>query len=276
MKYLPYFKFDAESWLTGKIQLLPVDEIGIYINLISRLWKASGSLKNDRFLPRLLGASQEQFDKAIADFLELDIITINDDNEIHIKFIDEQLAERAVFLSKCSAGGKNKASKATLKGTSTNVKGNLSNVQGSSTNLEVTLKGTNSNPLVLIEEKKEEEKRKENIREDINNGTQDIAVQILGTELALDFQRWLGLWRDTHGNGRDMLLSMQEAQLKLLYTLPKDVAKQTLEKAIRGNWKALHDIRQPRQGETINNAKNRLTGVLNDAPVFGANERGRK
>jgi uncharacterized protein YdaU (DUF1376 family) len=269
VKYLPYFKFDAESWLTGKVQLLPVDEIGIYINLISRIWKASGTLKNDRFLPRLLGASQEQFDKAIADFLELEIISVNEDNEIHIKFINEQLAEREVFISKCSAGGKNKASKATLKGTS-------SNVQGSSTNLEVTLKGTNSNPLVLIEDKKREEKKIEDKKEDINNCTHDIAVQILGTELALDFQRWLGLWRDTHGNGRDMLLSMQEAQLKLLYTLPKDVAKQTLEKAIRGNWKALHDIRQPRQGETINNAKNRLTGVLNDAPVFGANERGRK
>lgn len=262
MKYLPYFKFDAESWLTGKVQLLPVDEIGIYINLISRFWKASGSLKNDRFLPRLLGARQEQFDKALADFLELEIIAINDDNEIHIKFIEEQLAERAVFISKCSAGGKNKASKATLKGTNSNVQGNLSNV-------EDTLKGTISNK--KIEEKKEEKKR-----EDINNCTQDIAIQILGTELALDFQRWLGLWRDTHGNGRDMLLSMQEAQLKLLYSLPKEVAKETLEKAIRGNWKALHDIRQPRQGERLTTAPARQTGVLNEVPTFSNNERGRK
>ena len=260
MKYLPYFKFDAESWLTGKVQLLPVDEIGIYINLISRIWKAGGSLKNDRFLPRLLGATKEQFNNAMQDFIELDIITINDDNEIHIKFIDDQIAERAVFISKCSAGGKNKASKATLKGTN-------SNVQGTSTNLEVTPNVPLSNK--IIEEKKREEKS-------INNAPvyDDDTIKVLGAELAQDFLRWLSVWRDTHGNGQEMPVFQKEAQLRLLYSLPVEVRKQALESAIRGAWKALHDIRQPRQNERATVV--RQTGVLNEQPVFSNNERGKK
>ena len=105
MKTLPFFKFDAESWLTGKIQVLPVDKIGIFINLAARIWKAGGSLKNDRFLPRLLGASSDQFDAAMQDFLELEIIT-ETDGFLRIKFLDNQLAERAAFISKCAEGGR--------------------------------------------------------------------------------------------------------------------------------------------------------------------------
>ena len=104
MKDLPYFKFDAESWLTGKIQLLPVEEIGIFVNLMARIWKAGGTLKNDRFLPRMLGTDKEQFATAITDFLDLEIIE-EVDGYISIKFITEQLADRAAFIERCSKGG---------------------------------------------------------------------------------------------------------------------------------------------------------------------------
>jgi uncharacterized protein YdaU (DUF1376 family) len=259
VKNLPFFKFDAESWLTGKIQVLPVDEIGIFINLAARIWKAGGALKNDRFLPRILGASREQFDAAMADFQELEIIT-ETDGMLHIKFLDHQLEERANFISKCSAGGR--------KGKKVTQEQPASDVQGTLTNLEVTPEQPASN------KKEERREKKEDKRENIINTPAHEAV--LGPELALNFRRWLGLWKDTHGGGQDMPEVQQEAQLRILYTLPADIRGEAIESAIRGNWRAIHDIRQPRQGERIASAPARQTGTLTEVPIFSTNERGKR
>ena len=107
-KKLPFFKFDAESWLSGKIHILPVNEIGIYINLVALIWRDGGQIKNDRFLHRFLGVEKDVFDDALNDFKDLEII-YEDGCFLRIKFIDEQLQARADFIAGCSAGGKNSA-----------------------------------------------------------------------------------------------------------------------------------------------------------------------
>lgn len=264
MKTLPFFKFDAESWLTGKIQVLPVDHIGIFINLTARIWKAGGSLKNDRFLPRLLGASREQFDAAMQDFLELEIIA-ECDGFLRIKFLEEQLEERAAFISKCSEGGR--------KGKKRTPEQPASDLQGTLTNPGDTPEQPASNNKEDIREKKEER------REESNNAPPAQyadAAAIIGEELAGDFRRWLTVWRETHGGGRDMPQFRQEAQLRLLYGLPEAIRKEAIECAIRGGWRSLHDIRQPRIGERSNTTTARQTGTLTEAPNFGRNERGKK
>lgn len=259
MKTLPFFKFDAESWLTGKIQVLPVDEIGIFINLAARIWKAGGSLKNDRFLPRLLGASREQFDLAMQDFLELEIIS-ETDGFLRIKFLDEQLTERAAFISKCAEGGR---------------KGKKRTPEAPSSDLQGTSSTPGDTPETPASNKREESREEiEDIREE-NNSPAD-AETVLGKELAGDFRRWLYVWRDSHGNGREMPVYQQESQLRMLYSLPADIRKKAIESAIRGAWKAIHDIRQPRQGERLNSATARQTGTLTEAPKFNSNERGKR
>lgn len=255
MKTLPFFKFDAESWLTGKVQLLPVDHIGIFINLTARIWKAGGAVRNDRFLPRLLGASPEQFAAAMQDFIDLEIVT-EVDGFLRIKFLDGQLAERRDFVAKCAEGGR-KARKGTMEAPSSNLEGTLSDLETPSTN------------------KKEERREKiEDIREENNNAPALDAVKVLGAELAEDFGRWLAVWRDTHGCGRDMQVFQQAAQLRMLHSLPETIRKEAIEAATRGAWKAIHDIRKPRQGERPSGAPQRNTGVLSEAPTFSSNERG--
>lgn len=264
MKTLPFFKFDAESWLTGKIQVLPVDEIGIFINLAARIWKAGGSLKNDRFLPRLLGASREQFDDAMKDFLELEIIA-EVDGMLRIKFLDDQLEARRAFIGKCAEGGR-KGKKRTPEQPASNLQGNL-------TNPGATPEQPRSNKKEDIREEKEESRE-----ESINPAPaqEADAETIIGKKLAADFRRWLSVWRDTHGAGRDMPVYQQEAQLRMLYSLPEAIRKEAIESAIRGAWKAIHDIRQPRQGERSNAATARQTGTLTEAPEFNSNERGKR
>ena len=263
MKQLPFFKFDAESWLTGKIQVLPVDEIGIFINLAARIWKAGGSLKNDRFLPRLLGASREQFDAAMQDFWELDIITETEEGELRIKFMDAQLEERAAFIERCAAGGR-KGKKATQEQPTSDLQGTLTNPGG-----------TPEHPASNKKEERREEKAESRKESVIPAPAQYAdAAAIIGEELAGDFRRWLTVWRDTHGGGRDMPVFRQEAQLRMLNDLPADIRKEAIERAIRGGWRALHDIREPRQGERSTAARTRETGVLTEAPRYGRTERG--
>lgn len=264
MKTLPFFKFDSESWLTGKIQVLPVDEIGIFINLAARIWKAGGSLKNDRFLPRLLGASREQFDDAMKDFLELDIVA-ESDGLLRIKFLDDQLEARRAFIGKCAEGGR--------KGKKRTPETPASNLQGTSSNPGDTPETPRSNKKEDIREKKEESRENNNTPAPAQEAD---AEAVLGKELAGHFRRWLSVWRDTHGAGRDMPVFQQQAQLRMLYSLPAGTRKEAIESAIRGGWRAIHDIRQPRQGERSPATRARQTGTLTEAPHFSNNERGKR
>ena len=265
MKNLPFFKFDAESWLTGKVQVLTVDEIGIFINLAARIWKAGGSLKNDRFLPRLLGASRDQFDAAMQDFLELEIIA-ETDGFLRIKFLDDQLAERRAFINKCAEGGRKGKKVATEQPTS--------NPQGTLTNPEAPTEQPASN-------KKEErrEKREDKERESISAPTPERVDfdKVLGENLAHGFRCWLNVWQDMHGDGRPMPIYTQEAQLARLLALPEDIRHETLKRAIGGCWKQIQDIRHSSPAAAEAAAKRtRQTGTLTEEPKYSNNERGAK
>lgn len=108
MAKLPFFKFDAESWLTGKAQVLNVEQIGIYANLMARVWRDGGSVENSRFLPRMLGCTEEQWQEALTDFLELGIVYEDDAKCLKIKFLDEQITAHGEFIAKCSEAGRRK------------------------------------------------------------------------------------------------------------------------------------------------------------------------
>lgn len=115
-KKLPYFKFDVESWLSGKIQLLPVREVGIFINLVARIWQNGGCIRNSDFLHRMVGAEQDVFRAALDLFLAYDLI-FYDKDLIRIKFIDEQLAERESCIEANRRGGINSAIARAVKST---------------------------------------------------------------------------------------------------------------------------------------------------------------
>lgn len=68
------------------------------------------------------------------------------------------------------------------------------------------------------------------------------AEKILGPELAEDFKRFLYVWKDTHGKGKEMNIFQQEAQLRTLIGIPKEQRKEAIQRAIRGGWKALHNL----------------------------------
>lgn len=104
-KKLPYFKFDAESWLSGKIQLLPVTEIGIFINLAARVWQNGGRVKHTPLLARMVGVDPQQFNDALEIFKEYELVYPDNDGGIRIKFIDEQLAARESCLEANRRGG---------------------------------------------------------------------------------------------------------------------------------------------------------------------------
>lgn len=71
---------------------------------------------------------------------------------------------------------------------------------------------------------------------------------ILGHDLAESFRGWLEIWQDMHGKGRAMNWAMQQAQLKALMDIPEDVRGLSLKEAIKGGWKAIHDIREFNRG----------------------------
>lgn len=87
------------------------------------------------------------------------------------------------------------------------------------------------------------------------------AEKILGPELAEDFKRFLYVWKDTHGHGREMNFVQQEAQLRTLVTIPEDKRKDAIERAIRGGWKAIHRPEEleksPAPGNSTGNSRKR-------------------
>ena len=69
------------------------------------------------------------------------------------------------------------------------------------------------------------------------------ASSLLGN-LFPDWQRWLSVWSDMHGNGRPMNEIIQQAQLEKLMRLPAEVRRDALKAAIAGGWKNIQDIRE--------------------------------
>lgn len=101
---MPFFKFDTDSWLTGKIQLLTATEKGIFIDLVSRIWKENGFLKNDEILHRLIRVEKGTLSEALQAFFDLGIMT-EKDGFLSVKFIDEQISDIENYKKKQSEFG---------------------------------------------------------------------------------------------------------------------------------------------------------------------------
>ena len=107
-KHLPFFKFDCNDFLTGKIQLCDMQTQGIFINLCALTWRENGTIKVDRFLSKKLKVSESVLDTALKDLTELEVIIVKN-GILRVKFLDRQLREYAKFIRKCSLGGKKSA-----------------------------------------------------------------------------------------------------------------------------------------------------------------------
>ena len=118
-KALPIFKFDADEWLTGKIQLLSAQEKGIFIDLVARIWKENGALKNTEVLPRLVRVPKATLAKSLQAFFQLGIM-VEKDGVLSVKFVDAQLEARREYAEKQRAFGRmrGKKKKGSLRGAS--------------------------------------------------------------------------------------------------------------------------------------------------------------
>lgn len=107
MPNLPFFKFDAGAWLTGKVQLLTSAEKGIFIDLLARIWHENGFLKHTDFLHRQIRCEKIELLNALKTFAELSIMEEND-GVLSVKFVSEQLSERESYREtrrECGAKG---------------------------------------------------------------------------------------------------------------------------------------------------------------------------
>lgn len=103
---LPYFKFMVNDYLSGKIQACSFSTQGIFINLISMIWKDKGLLEVDKaMLCRILRTTETELDDAVNELEKYDIITIGKNGKMTVKFISEQMEELTEAHSRRSLAG---------------------------------------------------------------------------------------------------------------------------------------------------------------------------
>lgn len=86
-KEIPWFKFEVSEWAFGRIQKQPEDVQGMFINLCCKYWHKLGDYsKEDALL---------DFGPRINNLIDAKIIVINNVDKLCIKFLDQQLDERA-------------------------------------------------------------------------------------------------------------------------------------------------------------------------------------
>lgn len=87
-KELPYFKFEPAEWDTGRIQLMPFEIQGVFINICSFYWQRLGDLDYELVLNKICRGDAT----ALRSLCDKKIIAIQDE-KIIIEFLDEQLNE---------------------------------------------------------------------------------------------------------------------------------------------------------------------------------------
>ena len=95
------------------------------------------------------------------------------------------------------------------------------------------------------------------------------APTLLG-DLLTDWERWLSVWSDMHGNGRPMNEIIQQAQLEKLMRLPAEVRRDALKAAIAGGWKNIQDIRE---SGPVKRKGGRNKPDIAEPPAFTAEDR---
>jgi len=87
-KELPYFKFEPNQWENGKIQIVPREDKGLFIDLCSMYWSRLGEVPLKLAVQKLCGGNAVAFDLLIDEGLFL-----VKDGYIYIEFLSEQLNE---------------------------------------------------------------------------------------------------------------------------------------------------------------------------------------
>jgi hypothetical protein len=100
-KELPYFKFEPNQWENGNIQILSRYDKGLFIDLCSMYWSRLGDVPLKLAVQKLCDGNAS----ALNLLCDESIITVKDNN-IYIKFLDEQLSEFADTSSKNSKSAK--------------------------------------------------------------------------------------------------------------------------------------------------------------------------
>lgn len=87
-KELPYFKFEANTWDSGNIQMCSRESKGLFIDLCSLYWSRLGELPYALALQKLCAGNKV----ALQELTDNEIVQIQDAH-IVIRFLDEQLLE---------------------------------------------------------------------------------------------------------------------------------------------------------------------------------------
>ena len=102
---LPYFKFFTDAYLSGSIQAAPMEEQGIFMNLIARSWKNGGYVEIDESTARLMRISYEDLSNAVAFLSSIAVLDFSD-NKVSSKFVLLQLSEHRVLHRKRVKAGR--------------------------------------------------------------------------------------------------------------------------------------------------------------------------
>ena len=97
-KELPFFKFEPAEWQNGNIQMLPPEIRAIYIDVCCVYWQRLGSLPYALALHKHCGSNTN----ALKSMEEVGVISVNNDKDIVIEWLDEQLEERNAKSVKAS------------------------------------------------------------------------------------------------------------------------------------------------------------------------------
>lgn len=89
-KELPYLKFEPSEWLEGQIQICSDEAIVCFTNLLSAYWIKLGCISYAFALHKYC----RKKDSVMQELIDNNIIEINDENNVVIKFLDEQFSER--------------------------------------------------------------------------------------------------------------------------------------------------------------------------------------
>lgn len=85
----PYFKFNADNWLTGDIVFEDFAVQGFFTNICALYWKRDGNITLDDIKKRYKG----KFTEPELEALQNNFFLVDQNGKISIEFLDEQLAD---------------------------------------------------------------------------------------------------------------------------------------------------------------------------------------
>ena len=90
-KELPYFKFFVNEWITGDITLEDYEVQGLFVNICAYYWSKECKITLTNAKRKFKNISESAFDSLI----DSQIIKVDKDDYLVIKFLDEQNIDRA-------------------------------------------------------------------------------------------------------------------------------------------------------------------------------------